>query len=89
MSNEIFEIGKNYLVRTVTFTYTGKLINQDKYFLVFQSASWIPDTGRFHDALKQGSSIEEVEPYINELILSKGSIVDATIWQHDLPIVQK
>jgi hypothetical protein len=89
MSNEIFEIGKSYLVRTVTFTYTGKLINQDKKFLVFRSAAWIPDTGRLHDTLKDGSNIDEVEPYVNDLIVSKGAIVDATIWQHDLPVKQK
>ena len=88
MSNEIFEIGKNYLIRTVTFAYTGKLTKQDNEFLVLEKAAWIADTGGFYDALKNGS-LGEIEPYIADVIIAKGAIVDATIWGHKLPDTQK
>lgn len=73
-----FEIGENYLIRTVTFTLTGKIKSKTNQFLVLSDADWIADTNRFHDALKDSDKFNEVEPFINDCIVSKGSIVDAT-----------
>jgi len=73
-----FEVGENYLIRTVTFTLTGKIKSKSSHFLVLQDADWIADTDRFHDALKDSDKFSEVEPFINDCIVSKGSIVDAT-----------
>ena len=88
MSAEIFKIGKKYFIRSVTFSYVGELIEQDEKFLVFRKGSWIADTGRFHNALRDGE-FEEIEPFVEDLIVAKGAIVDATIWKHALPTEQK
>lgn len=88
MSQDIFEIGKKYFIRTVTMAQVGELIGQDNQFLVFKNASWIADTGRFHDSLKNGT-FNEVEPFVENVIVAKGAIVDATTWTHDLPTGQK
>ena len=73
-----FEIGKNYLIRTATFTISGKIKSKDLTFLVLSSASWIADTGRFNECLKDQNKFSEVEPFLNDCIVSKLSIVDAT-----------
>lgn len=73
-----FEIGENYLIRTVTFTLTGKIKSKTGQFLVLSDADWIADTGRFSEALENSDKFNEVEPFKNDAIVSKGSIVDAT-----------
>src|ERR1700761_7084751 len=83
-----FKVGEAYLVRTVTMIVLGKL---DKVYdgeLVMSSASWVADTGRFYDALKTGK-LNEVEPFTDDVIVGRGSIIDATIWTHKLPKEQK
>lgn len=79
-----WKLGKNYFIRTVTMHLTGKLIFISDKELVLDDASWIADSGRFHDALKTGK-LNEVEPFVNEIIINRGSIIDATIWNHLLP----
>jgi hypothetical protein len=83
-----FEIGKSYLIRTVTNFYTGRLIKIFDNELMLEKAAWIADTGRYYDALKKGT-LSEVEPIIGDCIVSRGSIVDAVLWAFDLPEVQK
>ena len=88
--NEVtpWEIGKSYLIRTVTMTQVGRLIAVYPQELLLESASWIADTGRFYTALTTGR-LNEVEPFLGRVIVGRGSIVDATIWTHDLPSAQK
>lgn len=83
-----FEVGKAYLIRTVTFYYTGRLKRITSKELVLEDAAWIADTGRFYDCLKNGT-FNEVEPYLGHVIVSRDSIVDATEWTHELPRKQK
>jgi hypothetical protein len=83
-----FKIGQNYLIRTVTMTLVGRLDAVYNSELLLSSASWVADTGRFHNALKDGK-LDEVEPFTNDVIVGRGSIIDATIWDHELPKEQK
>ena len=72
-----WEIGKNYLIRTVTMIDTGKLVAVCPTELVLESAAWVADTGRFTGAL-QSCSFSEVEPFPEgRLILGRGSVIDA------------
>ena len=85
-----FEIGKAYLIRTVTHIDVGIVEAVGDKEIVLSGASWIADTGRYHDAIKNGvESLSEVEPYINNVIVGRGALVDATLWTHDLPKEQK
>ncbi len=79
-----FKIGEKYFVRTVTHYMVGKLEEITGGFLVFSSASWIADTGRFSEFLKSGEP-NEVEPVRGLYRLTVGSIVDAFDWEHALP----
>lgn len=85
-----YHVGKNYFIRTVTHHFTGKLIRVTKHELVLMDAAWISDDGRFHDAMTKGT-LNEVEPYLEgqEVIIGRGSIIDACVWGYDLPKEQK
>ena len=87
-NSQPFKVGENYLIRTVTMILVGKLEAVYNTELVLSSASWIADTGRFYDALKDGK-LNEVEPFLNDVIVGRGSLIDATIWTKELPKEQK
>lgn len=74
----IFEIGSNYMVQTVTDYFIGKLEKVTNAEIILSNCSWIPDTGIYSDALRNGI-FEEVEPMPDEFmnIIFKSSIVNA------------
>lgn len=83
-----FEVGKSYLIRTVTLYYTGRIKRITPKELVLEDAAWIPDTGRFSECLTDGK-FNEVEPFKNDVIVPRDSIIDGTIWNHKLPRLVK
>jgi len=88
MLNEtFFEIGQSYFIRTITMHTIGSIVAINDKELLLKNAAWIADSGRFHDALKDGK-LSEVEPFIDEVIISRESIIDATKWNHKLPLNQ-
>ena len=78
-----YKIGKNYFLRTVTHYYTGKLKAIYSDCFVLEEAAWIADTGRVFDFLRDGK-VNEVEPFVSDIIVPKGSLVDMTEWTHKL-----
>jgi hypothetical protein len=85
-----YVIGQNYLVRTVTFYYTGRLVAVYANELVIDRAAWIPDCGRFSQFLQSGEPAE-CEPYPEsaQVIVSRQSITDCLPWVTGLPRTQK
>lgn len=83
-----FKIGENYLIRTVTMYAVGRLDAVYETELVLSSASWIPETGDFHDALVNGT-LKHVQPFKEDVVVGRGSLVDATIWTCKLPTEKK
>jgi hypothetical protein len=79
-----FIVGKCYLIRSVTMYYTGRLVSVTDTDLVLEDAAWVADTGRFAMALLSGE-LNEVEPFCDPVIITRGAIVDATAWNHPLP----
>jgi hypothetical protein len=87
--NSAWEIGKGYLIRTVTMINTGRLVAVTKQELVLEDAAWIADTGRFSNALNSGD-FNEVEPYPEgRVIIGRGAVIDAVQLKTALPRVQK
>jgi len=87
-----FEVGKQYFIRTVTYHSAGRVQAIVGSFLILEKGSWIADSGRFSNALKEGfENIEnsEIEPYPGSWIVNIGSIVDACEYMHSLPVEQK
>jgi len=85
-----YKVGKPYFIRTVTMSIVGKLEAVYDNELVLSEASWIASTNRFSNALKDGEEgLDEVEPFLDEVIIGRGSIVDATPWAHTTNLKQK
>lgn len=82
-------VGEKYLIRTVTMIQVGELVSVHSQELVLSHASWVADTGRFYDALKTGE-LSEIEPFTgSRIVIGRGAIVDAVVWDHPLPTEQK
>lgn len=85
-----YEIGKNYLIRTVTMIDTGRLVGVTPQELILEDAAWIADTGRFSDALANKIPFNEVEPFPpGRVVIGRGSIVDAVQITFPLPREKK
>lgn len=77
-----------HIIRTVTHTYTGNIVAETSEYFQLNSAAWIADSGRWMNAIKDGT-LDEVEPMGDGVYIAKGAIVDITPWNHDLPSTQK
>ena len=76
-SETFIKKGKAYLIRTVTMINVGvvKEINSQEFLL--EKAAWVADTGRFSESLEK-VEFNEVEPYINDVVINRGGIIDFT-----------
>ena len=85
-----FEIGKNYIVRTVTMIYTGKLVAVHPQELVLVDAAWIPETERYMDFVALGK-VKECEPFPDgrNVCVGRGGLMDAVVLEAPLPRSQK
>ncbi len=86
-SQHFFQIGKNYLIQTVTHYYLGELKSVGNQELVLGNASWVSDTGRYSDFVKGSISDSnvEIEPILQDTIIGRGALVSAVIWNSSLP----
>jgi hypothetical protein len=80
-------IGKKWFIRTVTYHLVGKVTKRVGGFLVLEDASWVADSGRFMQAIKNGT-LNEVEP-VGAALVNISAITDAFPWKHALPKDQK
>ena len=80
-------IGKKFFFRTVTYHVVGKVVNILGNIIQLEDSSWVADSGRFMQAIKEGK-LNEVEP-VGKGYLNSQSLVDFYPWRHDLPKEQK
>jgi hypothetical protein len=80
-------VGKSFFFRTVTYHLVGKVKKRFGNFLQLENASWIADSGRFMNALRDGT-LNEVEP-VGKAYINIESITDFFEWNHGLPNEQK
>jgi len=76
-------IGNKYYFRTVTYHQVGRVVKQIGNFLQLEDASWVAESGRFMQAIKNGS-LSEVEP-VGTMFINIDSLVDLFPWIHNLP----
>jgi hypothetical protein len=79
-------VGKNWFFRTVTYHMTGRVIKKIGPILQLEDAAWIADSGRFMQAIKNGT-LKEVEP-VGNAFLNFETVVDFFPWVHELPMLQ-
>lgn len=84
-----FQVGERVFVRTVTYHTVGLITAIGGGFLTLKNASWVADSGRFMNALRDGT-LSEVEPIVHGTVrIAITSIVDVFEWQHSLDLAQK
>lgn len=82
-------IGQCYLIRGVTMASVGRVTTVSDKFITLEEGSWVADTGRFSECLKNGT-FSEVEVVPDGIIhVSIGAIMDIFNWNHPLPEVTK
>ena len=82
-----FKKGECYFIRTVTYHAVGEVKTIIGKFLILRDASWVADSGRFMNAIQDGT-LDEVEP-VGDMFINIDSIVDVFPWCHTLPKDQK
>jgi len=80
-------IGQSWFFRTVTYHLIGKVKKRFGNILVLEQASWVADSGRFTNAIKDGT-LNEVEP-LGTWNVNMASVTDFGEWKHALPTKQK
>lgn len=80
-------IGKAYFFRTVTYHILGKVDKIVGNIAVLSLASWVADSGRFMNAIKDGT-LKEVEP-LGSWNVNLQAVTDFGEWKHKLPTSQK
>lgn len=76
-------IGEKWFFRTVTYHLVGQITKKVANFFMLENASWVADSGRFMNAIKDGT-LDEVEP-VGKAMVNIDSITDAFPWKHPLP----
>lgn len=80
-------VGKKFFFRTVTYHLIGKVEKVIGSILELSTASWVADSGRFMQAIQDGT-LNEVEP-VGAAYININAVTDFFPWKHDLPIEQK
>ena len=91
-TGEDFMLGEVILIRTVTMIQVGKVCDLSPNFVWLEDASWIADTGRFTDSLKEGIENQEkseIELFVNPVRVGIGAIIEVVSYSHPLPTKQK
>ncbi|MCR4286932.1 MAG: hypothetical protein NUW09_02845 [Deltaproteobacteria bacterium] len=87
MEKTIVEIGKAYFFRTVTYHLVGRVVGVCGAWVELSEASWVADSGRFMNAIADGTLIE-VEP-VGKAFINLDTVTDFFPWTHPLPDKQK
>ena len=80
-------VGEKFFFRTVTYHLTGRVKKVIGSIIELENAAWIADSGRFMQAIKEGT-LNEVEP-VGRAYLNINSVTDFFPWKHPLPDKQK
>jgi len=76
-------LGEKFFFRTVTYHLTGRVKRVFGNILELENAAWIADSGRFMNAIKEGT-LKEVEP-VGKAFINIQSVTDFFPWKHKLP----
>src|ERR1035437_3068677 len=73
-------VSGKYYFRTVTYHSVGEVKKIVGRFAYLKNASWIADSGRFNEAIKNGT-LNEVEP-VGDAFVNLDTVVDFFPWKH-------
>ncbi len=76
-------VGGKFYFRTVTYHLTGEVKKIVGRFASLKNAAWIADSGRFNEAIKDGT-LNEIEP-VGDAFVNLDTVTDFFPWKHTLP----
>lgn len=76
-------VGQKLFIRTVTYHMIGKVTKRMGAFIQMEDATIVFDSGKFSDALKNGT-LSEAET-VGTMWVNLSSVVDFFPWKHKLP----
>jgi hypothetical protein len=85
---KVLSIGNHVVIRTVTWHYIGRVAAIDDTTVTLVDASWLADSGRWGEFLLKGT-YSEVEPFPDPVDVRLDTIVDSTLYRHELPRAAK
>lgn len=80
-------VGKKWFFRLIPFHVVGRVVKVIGNIVELEGASWVADSGRFMNAIKEGK-LNEVEP-TGKAFINIDSVCDFYPWNFDLPEEQK
>lgn len=80
-------VGEKLFIRTVTYHLVGKVKAVTGNLIELADASWVAESGRFMQAIKDGT-LNEVEP-VGRCWVNANAVTDLFPWAHALPKAQK
>lgn len=80
-------VGEKLLLRGVTMYQVGEVKKVVGRFVQLKNASWVADTGKFSECIKNGD-FNEVE-YVGDAFVNMDTVVDFFPWKHPLPTKTK
>ena len=86
----VFELGAEVFIKTVTYHYTGRIVNVSEGFVFLEDVAWIADSGRFTEFMKEEKESQslEAELYGDRIVkINIGSITDVV--ERKLVVAQK
>ena len=84
-------VGDTWFIRTVTYHLVGELKSVGTQELVMKGGTvmWVADDGRFQQAIEEGQ-FNETEPYGDQdVVVGRGTVIDATRIKINIKVVQK
>lgn len=81
--------GSTYFIRTVTYHWIGTLMHDEDGWVTLRDATWVADSGRFSDAIKDPSKLNELEPVETPVLINRDTIVDVVELNYDPPRDQR
>lgn len=88
--SKVFEIGAEVFIKTVTYHYTGRIVDVSEGFLFLEDVAWIADSGRFTEFMKEEKEPQSMESelYGDRIVkINIGSITEVV--ERKLIVIQK
>lgn len=72
-----YEVGKPYTIMTVLGWYKGSLTKETDKTLTLIDASWVAQTERFSEYVKDDKNVKEEEPFMDgqKIIIERSSVI--------------
>lgn len=77
-------VGKKVFLRTVTYHLVGEVVKIVGDLMFLKKATWVADSRRFSEAVKNGFSNEAELEYVGDWFVNIKAITDGGIWKHKL-----